>query len=1097
MSPALSNVMSAFRDAGSRRRATVDDDDDDAEYRRERREEREAENVRQQRIREKAHGRRTNGRARPGDIDAILDQIKDDWEFVIDPDFNAVDLALQLLDESSTGKDMESFKQTRRQLSKALKGSVDKHYQAFAAALPHHSSLSNHLTATQNQIKEARSSLQESKDSLGTKRADLVQLWSRGQTLEEMMRLLDQIEHLKSMPDLLETLMSEKRLLQAAVLLVKNLKIINKPDMLEIGAVSDLRSYLAGQETALWEILIEELQSHLYLKSFWCESRWVPYTPNQNAFTKVPFEEEPELKPLPQPQSPTSPSFEQSRLSRFLNGLAVRPNDPPLDSEESSNFNDSITGGITVSSSSSIVANSFFPSSRNNQFSNPESDSFAYMETILESLAVLGRLGSALDVVAQRLSSELFSLVDSTLEEVSERAEYGQRSSIYSFGNGTAGSDGVYIFSVDPSLVVHHSNEYLSALTLRLAALESSSQHHEHEILKDFFWTLYSKMDALAQGLRVIYEVANRIGSRKDFKDSSGTKPGALFPLDDIWSSVQSEIRTLLYDYLTSEEESNIAGRNPVSSINEILRDGRFSRDKTKGVFRLVDTDPKLTKKVLKAHEEALTQVIKDTMPGLVQASTETAIQSALFKVGTDDRALIGAGQHHKLLIKPNAFNVSVLFQPTLAWLERVSGILPPDVANIRASASVLDEFVLKVYLPQLEEKVSTLFHEAVSSPDAFQADPLSKKLSPEPLVKASTHLMALVNSLCAMLQSTPFHRESHARLILGVIIQFYQRCSDRFQDLVTTRPPTETSLNPEVAIGAQWAQRSELLSCLSELKTPQIKTSKMQSICRQETNLEVGILGDARISKDDLVVSVRNLGLLASLHRSTTWFASELSSLKARPDDMPPTPQNLEPLSAAPYTPFTPLLPIIATTPHITLPLSKEMALRFQALVKTYDQLSDMVLDTIRIDLRCRTLHYLDLAMRLGNYTIDTEAGEPDPHIIDLNTELGECNDFVAPGLPKGAKEFVFAGLGQLMGSVLISGARFLQRPNAFGIKKILRNVLALQQCVKTFANGAQAEDLERVKKYYGLFFKGPQASSSPVRLTHSTLSHPETGDD
>jgi hypothetical protein len=60
---------------------------------------------------------------------------------------------------------------------------------------------------------------------------------------------LDFREHLKTVPDVLESLMSEKRLLQAAVLLVRSLKTISRPDMLEIGAVSDLRSYLAGQET--------------------------------------------------------------------------------------------------------------------------------------------------------------------------------------------------------------------------------------------------------------------------------------------------------------------------------------------------------------------------------------------------------------------------------------------------------------------------------------------------------------------------------------------------------------------------------------------------------------------------------------------------------------------------------------------------------------------------------------------------------------------------------------------------------------------------------------------------------------------------------
>jgi len=57
-------------------------------------------------------------------------------------------------------------------------------------------------------------------------------------------------------PDLLETLMSEKRLLQASILLVRSLKVINKPDMLEIGAVSDLRSYLNAQETVRLKLLI-------------------------------------------------------------------------------------------------------------------------------------------------------------------------------------------------------------------------------------------------------------------------------------------------------------------------------------------------------------------------------------------------------------------------------------------------------------------------------------------------------------------------------------------------------------------------------------------------------------------------------------------------------------------------------------------------------------------------------------------------------------------------------------------------------------------------------------------------------------------------
>lgn len=82
---------------------------EDKEYEIERQNELQAEKARQQRIRDKAPGRRINGKARAGDIDgeytsflnygqyrdgsfmltfilAVLDQVRDEWDFIIDPD---------------------------------------------------------------------------------------------------------------------------------------------------------------------------------------------------------------------------------------------------------------------------------------------------------------------------------------------------------------------------------------------------------------------------------------------------------------------------------------------------------------------------------------------------------------------------------------------------------------------------------------------------------------------------------------------------------------------------------------------------------------------------------------------------------------------------------------------------------------------------------------------------------------------------------------------------------------------------------------------------------------------------------------------------
>ncbi len=147
---------------------------------------------------------------------------------------------------------------------------------------------------------------------------------------------------------------------------------------------------------------------------------------------------------------------------------------------------------------------------------NPEVDSFVYMETLLESLAVLGRLGNALDTIGQRLPGEIFTLVETTLDEIEERAEFVKRKSSTGWNGSLGRSEGVYLFvaSGSASLVPSTGSKTpLRCSTLRLSALESLAKRVDHEILKDLFWTLYSKLVAVAQGMRVITEVANRIGS--------------------------------------------------------------------------------------------------------------------------------------------------------------------------------------------------------------------------------------------------------------------------------------------------------------------------------------------------------------------------------------------------------------------------------------------------------------------------------------------------------------------------------------------------------------------------------------------------------
>lgn len=136
-------------------------------------------------------------------------------------------------------------------------------------------------------------------------------------------------------------------------------------------------------------------------------------------------------------------------------------------------------------------------------------------------------------------------------------------------------------------------------------------------------------------------------------------------------------------------------------------------------MFRFSDTDTRLLASEIKPVDEALQRSLKSSVPGLVHMQSVDGAnntQSILpgYTSGSDER--FSTSTKHRTLIPPNAFNVSTLFQPTLAFIERATSIIPPGFEDETGTfGSVLEDFVVKVFLPQLDEKVTASFQQAVS----------------------------------------------------------------------------------------------------------------------------------------------------------------------------------------------------------------------------------------------------------------------------------------------------------------------------------------------------------------------------------------------
>jgi len=119
----------------------------------------------------------------------------------------------------------------------------------------------------------------------------------------------------------------------------------------------------------------------------------------------------------------------------------------------------------------------------------------------------------------------------------------------------------------------------------------------------------------------------------------------------------------------------------------------------------------------------------------------------------------------------------------------------------------------------------------------------------------------------------------------------------------------------------------------------------------------------------------------------------------------------------------------------------------------------------------------------------------------MTLNANLVEIDDCVVLSLPPNDERyslviycaiidlcsyallfysFVFDGLPDLIAHMVISNAAHIKRLNHNGVRKMVRNILALQQNLLSVLSVSQCAPMERGREYYSLFGLGPEVSIS-----------------
>ena len=141
----------------------------------------------------------------------------------------------------------------------------------------------------------------------------------------------------------------------------------------------------------------------------------------------------------------------------------------------------------------------------------------------------------------------------------------------------------------------------------------------------------------------------------------------------------------------------------------------------------------------MKAEHDELDEILRSSVPGLVSKSRHKTSPN---DSGRSNRENTGTG--HKLLITPNVFNISLLLPPALSFIQRIKDIVPltSDIV-ISTLTSFLDNFMINVFQPQLDETVTDLCAMSFISADAFTEDPHWSAYSSKPIFKVSYLLLS------------------------------------------------------------------------------------------------------------------------------------------------------------------------------------------------------------------------------------------------------------------------------------------------------------------------------------------------------------------
>uniref|UniRef100_H2XRU0 Exocyst complex component Sec8 n=1 Tax=Ciona intestinalis TaxID=7719 RepID=H2XRU0_CIOIN len=409
---------------------------------------------------------------------------------------------------------------------------------------------------------------------------------------------------------------------------------------------------------------------------------------------------------------------------------------------------------------------------------------------------------------------------------------------------------------------------------------------------------------------------------------------------------------------------------------------------------------------------------------------------------------------------KANPRNITLIFGPLKKFIGKIEDEQDYPDGKMCALHEYITDYVQDIFIRQIQYELKKDFDSAMKVTDPLKvlADLATQqslgnfKSLLHSAVVADKCLWDLYDLTCSL---DSYH--DHFLTMACSLMQEYKEMS-----IQSYRGVTQPESEDQQIVSASWVRQSEVTEVLTamdnwkavysgrstqqQLKPAQIKAVDVNFI--KEAQFLMDRMEGYALAKNSLIEDTTDLKAIASLHESLEWMTGRLGTF---------------------------VTSIQKYAPPDTLSMLKKLA-------QDYKNMSEICLLCLHIEMRLHCFYHLVPMFLNNSYDIrGLDSMEHDFQITKLKKDISSAEENLSVSLNEKKYRYVFEGLGHQMAAILMWGAKHIKRISPSGVKKMCRNVFALQQLLTNLTMSREPH-LDMARQFYEMMYLMPDDLQAQV---------------